>query len=274
MLLLFIHHASDIWEFGHKVTFDGPNKLILVNSGTSDINVERDIYSDWKEWMTLRDNAKYVQALRGAGGDDISATESIGGQFFLLNGWRVRTWEGDHTLDVNENLRIDQGDPDILTKPTAFVPVLGEHNILINSNFSSITNVVTVSGSGGDGFDSSDRDTLQSIETTVNSISGDTTIIRTDVTSILSSTFVASANVLDGSTSNEVRTDLSQPSGFFDGMFVIVHGASGGESRAVEAHINTSGTLFLEPELSFTPVSGNNVVMVGMSHKASFGKAS
>jgi hypothetical protein len=33
------------------VTFDGPNRLIIVNDGETELEAERDIYSAWKRWM-------------------------------------------------------------------------------------------------------------------------------------------------------------------------------------------------------------------------------
>ena len=58
--------------FGNqKVTFDGPNKLILINSGETDINFQIDVYSNWKEWLIepTHNNAQFEQALAVVGGD-------------------------------------------------------------------------------------------------------------------------------------------------------------------------------------------------------------
>jgi hypothetical protein len=268
-LLLFFHHSSDIWEYGHKVAFDGPNKLILINRDVTDINVRTDIYSDWKEWVRLRDNAKYLQALRVTGGDSLGGGETLGGQWFLVNGWRLRTWEGDHTLNVNENIRVDEDDPDLATNPNAFVRTLGNHEILINLAVSQISNVLTVEVSGSSSssgsFESADRTTLNNIETIVQSM-------QTDVARVLSSSFIASGNVLSGSTSNEIKTSLSAPDNRYNGMFVIVTDSDGGESRTIEQYNNASGTLFVEPPLSYTPQPGDNVVVIGAGHVPSFGK--
>lgn len=269
MLLLFLHHANDIWEYEHKVAFDGPNKLILINSGVVDINVQTDIYSDWKEWLRLRDNAKYLQALRAVGGDALGGGESLGGQFFLINGWRCRTWEGDHVLDVNENLRVDENDPDISTKPNVFVPTLESHNIQINLAVSQITNVVTVevsgssSGSGG-GFEESDRTILTSIETIVLNLpnSGSLTNMVTDIQSIVSASFVAAASVLSGSTSTTVRTTLTAPDDKFAGLNAVIKNGDGGEARQIDSYTLLSGTLEIYPPLSFTPQAGDSVVIL------------
>lgn len=91
---------ADYWTLFHKVTFDGENKLIYINDGETLINVKRDIYSAWKEWMLTRDNLKYIRALRTVGGDPTSAGQFLGATFFTTNGWRIVL--GDNvTIDGN-----------------------------------------------------------------------------------------------------------------------------------------------------------------------------
>lgn len=77
------------WELRHKVTFDGVSKLIIVNEGESSIDIRRDIYSAWVEWMYLSDNSKYLPAMRFTGGDPTVGGQSTGLVFFLINGWRI-----------------------------------------------------------------------------------------------------------------------------------------------------------------------------------------
>ena len=71
-----------------NVTFDGENKIIRVNDGVVQINVELDLYSEWKRWMMEDDNAKWLQAFRSAGGDptNLEATQFSPRYFFLMNG--------------------------------------------------------------------------------------------------------------------------------------------------------------------------------------------
>ena len=61
-MMLYGMFGQDYWELYHKVTFDGENKLIIINPGETDINVKRDIYSSWKEWILLRDYLKWIAA--------------------------------------------------------------------------------------------------------------------------------------------------------------------------------------------------------------------
>ena len=39
------------WENPQKVTFDGINKHIIINPGETQIDVQVDLYSAWKEWV-------------------------------------------------------------------------------------------------------------------------------------------------------------------------------------------------------------------------------
>ena len=92
------------WELRHKVTFDGPNRLILVNYGETTLDVETEIYSDWKEWIHLEDYSKYPQAISVIGGEPLGAGQFVGATYFLENGWRIRPWEGTHTLTIDGNI--------------------------------------------------------------------------------------------------------------------------------------------------------------------------
>lgn len=77
------------WLLYHKVIFDGINRLIIINSDEPLISVKNDIYSSWKEWARLRDNAKFLPALRTTGGDPVGSGQTTGDNYFLINNWRV-----------------------------------------------------------------------------------------------------------------------------------------------------------------------------------------
>lgn len=114
-MLLFNYGYYEFWEtyspsddvFGNqKVVFDGPNKLIRVAEGETALDVQVDIYSNWKEWMMVRDNSKYLQALTSIGGDPITDTASVGRTYFLENGWRIQPYNttAGYVLSVDGNL--------------------------------------------------------------------------------------------------------------------------------------------------------------------------
>jgi len=121
----------------HKVTFDGENKLILVNYGEIELDFREDVYSNWKEWLhdPNQDNEKYLEAISVVGGDPLPGDRALGATYFLENGWRMRTWEGDHELTVTGNVFTRSGDP-------LFVPTLEGWTITINLNTSTLVETI------------------------------------------------------------------------------------------------------------------------------------
>lgn len=96
----------DYWELRHKVTFDGDNKLIIINAGETNIDVGQDIYSDWKEWLRedeadagdpvhRYDHASYLSAIRTIGGDPTSGGDFAGDIYFTINGWQILIDNGE-----------------------------------------------------------------------------------------------------------------------------------------------------------------------------------
>lgn len=121
------------WLEPQKVTFDGIHRLILINPGETEIDVQVDVYSAWKEWQLQEhnDNTKFAPAFRIVGGDPIGPGRSLGVTYFLANNWRMRTWEGDHRLVVKGNLYTEEGEP-------PFVPTINPHVITIESTVSNL----------------------------------------------------------------------------------------------------------------------------------------
>jgi hypothetical protein len=91
-----------------KVTFNGIEKEITVDSGVTSLDVTIDIYSDWKEWAVLSNNLSYLPALRTFGGDDTASGQKAPRYFFLTNGWRLIIT--DLNLSIKGNLYTDEGD--------------------------------------------------------------------------------------------------------------------------------------------------------------------
>jgi hypothetical protein len=149
MLSSFFYYYWQYWQAYHKVTFDGPNRLILVNEGVTELNWARDVYSAWKEWFFINSNPEnpgYLQAMRLVGGDplDIEGERFLGLSFFLTNGWRVRTWSGDHRLVISGNVFTDEGEP--ITIPTEFPA-----STTIELNTSNLVDLIRANGgTGGD----------------------------------------------------------------------------------------------------------------------------
>lgn len=137
---ILFHQNQDIWVLSQKVTFDGEEKLIIINDDITEIDIKNDLYSSWKEWMVLRDYTKFPQAMRSVGGDPTVGVDALGATFFLMNGWKIRTWEGDHELNMIGNLYSDDGS-------NPMVGTLFPHNILITRSVSNLIDRITISES-------------------------------------------------------------------------------------------------------------------------------
>lgn len=132
-----------------KVTFDGSSKIITVDSGVTTLNVQTDLYSDWKEWVVLSDNSKYLPAFRSVGGDELQTDYFLAPTFFLLNGWRIRPAEENRVLSVIGNIYVD-GSSD-----SPFISTIGNYRVMINSTTSNVVNTIAV-GSGVTSQDKTD----------------------------------------------------------------------------------------------------------------------
>lgn len=129
----------DYWELRHKVTFDGPNKIIIVNDDVTSIDVQRDIYSAWKEWVQYEENSKYLQAITAVGGEPTIENQKLDVTFFLINGWKIKPYSGNYTLNIIGNLfDVDGGEIKI---PADVIEGIS-NNITINTNTSVIVRQV------------------------------------------------------------------------------------------------------------------------------------
>ena len=146
-----------------KVTFEGKNKLIVVNNGEDALDAEKDIYSAWKRWMVDSKptsageiNSIWLQALRTVGGDPIGGTQVVSPYFFLVNGWKLRPYEGTHRLVVDGNLYVDGGG-------NPFVATQGVYNVVIELQTSSKSITDTLTVSAGSGLSAAEHNQLYSL---------------------------------------------------------------------------------------------------------------
>ena len=122
-----------------KVTFDGTNKLIIVDNGINSLDAAIDLYSDWKEWIVDNNNAQYPIAFSSIGGDDLGGGRFLGSTYFLENGWKIRPYEGNHTLSLTGNLYTRDGS-------SPFVNTIGNYNVLITSSVSNLIDTISTGG--------------------------------------------------------------------------------------------------------------------------------
>lgn len=122
-----------------KVTFDGVNKLILVNEGETTIDFQEDVYSNWKQWKQQRQNLQYSEAISTLGGDPITENTFIGDTYFLENGWRLQPWASynGYILDIVGN---------VYTREPGGNPVNPTQNVSVNLTRSNITETAIVGG--------------------------------------------------------------------------------------------------------------------------------
>jgi hypothetical protein len=136
---------NEYWNLYHKVTFDGINKLIIINSDENLIDVQRDIYSAWKEWLLYDNNARYLQAIDTVGGEPTVAGQRLDVTYFLINGWKIKPFSGSYTLNIIGNIFDLDGENIIVPADI----ITGQpNNININTNTSVI--VRRVDGGSGD----------------------------------------------------------------------------------------------------------------------------
>lgn len=115
-----------------RVTFNPGDKIISINSGETEIDIQSHVYSAWKRWLIEGYNSKYEQAMRTVGGDALTSTKSLGSTFFLMNGWRIRPPEEDIVLTIIGNIYHDDGIP-VLTSS------IGKYNALVTMTVSNLT---------------------------------------------------------------------------------------------------------------------------------------
>ena len=98
------YNFRDYWNLYHKVTFDGDNRVIIINRDVTLIDVQKDLYSDWKEWSQIYDYMKYPVALSSIGGEPLGGGQYVGSTYFLENGWRIRPPEQSINIEFVGNL--------------------------------------------------------------------------------------------------------------------------------------------------------------------------
>ena len=106
-----IHFNYGNWQFwsdydpangrwgNQKCTFDGSNKIIFVNEGVTEINIQQDVYSAWKEWSQYENNVQFDPAVRATGGDPLGNGQFAGDIYFLTNDWKLRIDVTKTTVD-------------------------------------------------------------------------------------------------------------------------------------------------------------------------------
>lgn len=135
------------------IAFDGPTKIITLSSGTTELDVV-DLYSRWKDWLTL-DNAKFLPAFEVVGGNAIDAASGTAVPLyaFLINGWRLRPQEANHTLNVSGGVLLVSGGGD------PFINPIGTFTVRINYQ-QPVQAIGFSTGGGGGGLTTQQQEQL------------------------------------------------------------------------------------------------------------------
>lgn len=136
------------------VSFNGATKIISINNGITSIDT-KDLYSWWKEWVLIG-NEQFLPAFRSVGGDPTVAGQFISSYFFLLNGWKIKPYEGNHTLNINGNIFSEDG-------LSPFVNTTGNFNVSILVSTSSQATLVSSTGSTAGGLTSDESTMLREL---------------------------------------------------------------------------------------------------------------
>ena len=119
------------------IIFDAAAKRIILDA--TSVTAE-EIFSRWEDWLLLSDNLKYLPAFYHVGGTDLGGGLLIPNYFFLMNEWRVRPLEGDHTLVITGNLFVDGGGVPV-------VRTLGPYQVNVNYTVPVQAQGISTSGS-------------------------------------------------------------------------------------------------------------------------------
>lgn len=117
----------------NKWDLDTTLRLFILKPGIVSIDVQIDLYSDWKELYASNSEArKYPAAMRTVGGDPISGVQNLGDTYFFINNYRIRPDEADHELDIDGNIFSDPAGTAIV------VPTLGTFTVLVTNTVSNL----------------------------------------------------------------------------------------------------------------------------------------
>jgi len=255
-----------------KVTFDGTNKHINVIAGEDSLIVEDDVYSEWKRWIVLSDNAKYDQAFRTFGGDPTVAGQFAPKYFFLLNGWRIRIdGNTNPNVDVAINLYVDGGGNPFVLLNSANVSNLRSDVGVVESELQDILDYAgvivydAIDGQAGTTHptgtsaypvnNSADLQALMDLYDINKVLLQSNMVVTQDFNNVLFETNTAAEFLNpDGNKMDQCFFFRMNVSGNFDGSSIVVQDCSIGDVQGVygvASNCHLSGNILLEPYQQF-----------------------
>lgn len=126
------------------ITFDGATKVATLSAGTTAMGV-RDLWSRWVDWWLTSDNSKYPLMMEQVGGNDIDAGAGtkIPIYAFLLNGWKIKPQEANHTLAVTDGILLVNGGGDPFSNTAG--------SFIVRINYQQPVQAISFTSGGGGG---------------------------------------------------------------------------------------------------------------------------
>jgi len=124
------------------LSFNGLTKVITLTTGTTSLSV-RQLWSRWVDWFLTSDNSKYLPAFSQVGGNDIDPIvgTAIPIYAFLMNGWKLKPQEANHTVTISDGILLVDGGGD------PFNNTDGAYTVRIN--YQQPVQAITVATGGG-----------------------------------------------------------------------------------------------------------------------------
>lgn len=122
------------------VTFNYNTKYIEITKApvlegaawVIDIDFKIDIYSDGKEdWNADTEFQKFDYPVSAVGGEPLPGSKKLGSTFFISPDWKIKPYEGDHTLRINGNLYSEDGE-------SPYVGTDGVYNVMVINSVSNL----------------------------------------------------------------------------------------------------------------------------------------
>src|SRR3989304_1688637 len=125
-----------------KLTTSTSDKLFILNSGVTTLDIKVDLYSDVKEdWKDNAELNKFRFPIIAVGGQSIGGGQVISPYYMLRYGWKIRPQEANHTLTITGNIITDD-------ETDVFVNTIGNFNVKIKSVVSSNSLTLEVPATG------------------------------------------------------------------------------------------------------------------------------
>lgn len=125
------------------LSFDGSTKIVTITTDTT-VSVLT-LWSRWVDWFLTSDNSKYPLAMSQIGGNDIDtvAGTTIPIYLYMLNDWKIKPKEANHTLNITGGILLVDGGGDPFTNTSG--------SYIVRINYQQPVQAIGYSTGGGGG---------------------------------------------------------------------------------------------------------------------------